>query len=360
MRIKIDKMIALCGSALLGYYLGLSILGGTMWRLLQWTLPPINDRHLPRFYTGIMGAVIAASIGYLIYTKFIEKCSIKKCRKQYTIGIVALLLLPMITMVSFRIQAVNYVKQAEATTPTRLNLQFENPRVSFVISESHGGASATAYGKSIRVENQTTLLEEFGETLQQLELVEVVDPSQYSREEHRGTMWINYSPKGSWYSKILTWHGDYFVESIAGQQWVLYKGTALEALLKDLDSQLKDLNTYTSAEMLHTTFIDGKANHVESVPIDNLEFIKNSIQKHNRITPDDDIVSSFEVILKDHQWITKADVNFYGFSLKNHLHDTSSFEVDFMLENVLLYDDVLKIAWFEGEYYEVDLSPLIN
>ncbi|MCC5909056.1 MAG: hypothetical protein JJT76_01295 [Clostridiaceae bacterium] len=360
MKIKIDKIIALCGSGLLGYYLGLSIFSGIIWRLLRWTLPPMNNRHLPRFYTGIMGAIIVASIGYLIYTRFIERCSIEKCKKQYAIGIVALLLLPIMTMASFRIQAVNYVRNAEATRPTRLNFRFEVPKVGFIISKDHSGSSATLYGKSISIENEETLLEEFGEALQRLELVEVVDPSQYSFEEHKGTMWINYRPEGKWYSKIISWQGDYFVESVENQQQVLYKGPELEAILKDLNRQLKDLNNYVSVEVLHTSLIDENSDpQVERIVVEDFQLLLDSIQKNNKITPDNNVVSSFETILNGNEGITKNDVNYYGFFLTSHPFDTSSFDTTIVLENVILYDDALKIAWFEGEYYGVDLSPII-
>ncbi|SDK92750.1 hypothetical protein [Natronincola ferrireducens] len=359
MKTKIDKIVAIFGSGLLGYYLGLSIFGGVIWRLLQWTLPPINDRNLPRFYTGMMGAVIVASLGYLIYTKFIEKCSLEKCKRQYALGIIALLLLPIITMTGFRLQAVNYVRNAEATTPTSLTLRFENPNVGFLITQDSSGASATSNGKSIRLENEEVLLAKFGGGLQKLKLVEVVDPSQHSYGEHKGTMWINYRPQGKWYSKIMSWYGDYFVESTVGQQWILYKGFELEAMLNDLDAQLKDLNNYNAVEVLHTSLIDGKSNQVDAVPLDNLDFLVNSIQGDNKITPDSNVISSFEVILKDNQWITKDDVSYYAFSLKSQTSNTGSFETAIFFENVILYDDELKIAWFEGDYYGVDLSPIL-
>ncbi|SNS11644.1 hypothetical protein SAMN05446037_1004150 [Anaerovirgula multivorans] len=359
MKIKIDKIVALGGSGLLGYYLGLSMFRGILWNMLLWALPPINTRHLPTFYTAIMGAIIGASIGYLLYTKFIEKCSIKKCKKQYALGITALLLLPLITIVSFRIQAVNYVRTAEAANPTGFDLHFEEPRVSFLITEDHGGSSSTSFGKNIRVQNEEVLLDQFGAALRQLELVEVSDQSQNMPNRHQGTIWIDYRSTGKWYSKILSWRDNGFEESASHQGRLLYKGAELETVLGDIDAQLSNLTNFTSAEVLHTSLIDGNSNQVNRIPLGNFQFLLDSIQEDNIIVPDSDVVSSFEARVKDNQNITKKDINYYAFSLKNQPSNTNSLEVAILLENVILYDDVLKIAWFEGEYYKVDLSSIL-
>lgn len=358
MKIKIDKIIALLGSALLGYYLGLSLFRDFFWRLLLWTLPPINNRHLPMFYTAVMGAVMGISLGYLIYIKFIEKCSIGEYKKQYVLGICALLLLPLITMVNFRIQAVNYVRNAEATNPTGFHLRFEEPSVSFLITEDYGGSSATLYGKSIRVENEEVLLDKFGAALRQLALIDASSQVQNILNKHQGTIWINYRHTGNWYSKILSWGDAGFEESVTNQQRVLYKGFELETILEDIDAQLSDLTNYTSAEVLHPSFIDGDLNQVNSIPLENIQFLLENIQEINIITPNSQVVSTFESIINKNQRIRKEDINYYAFSLKNAANGDWG-DGGIWLENVILYDDVLKIAWFEGNYYSVDLSPIL-
>lgn len=356
MKIKFDKILALGGSALLGYYLGLSLFRESIWSLLLSTLPPINDRHLPRFYTGIMGAFIVATLGYLLYTKLVDKCSIRKCKKQYTLGMIALILLPLLTMASFRVQAVNFVKNAEATYPTGIRLRFEEPSIAFEISEG----SAILFGKSInspRSKDENSL-KTLGEALKQLEIIETSKKQKNYTPNSEATMWIDYDYKGNWYSKILTWEKDKFQE--ASRDFILYQGTELEAVLEDYNKQLGTLSNYASGEIVHTSMIDatGDKNLVPMSQKD-LQFLINSLREDNKISPEDNVVSSFETILKERRPITKKDTNLYVFSLQSQPKEIVELKSDILLENVILYDAELKLAWFEGDYYGIDLSPIL-
>lgn len=351
MRAKIDKIIALGGSTLIGYYLGLSIFHGSIWRLLQSTLPPMNNRHLPRFYTGLMGAFIVAPIGYLLYIWFIEKYSIKEHKKQYIFGVLALLILPVMTLASFRIQSVNYVRRAEATNPTSIHLRMEEPNIAFEINEG----TASIFGKGItnpRLRNEESSLQALGEAIRQMEVIEVSKEQKNFLPNSKGTMWIEYSYQGNWYSKILNWEKDRFQE--AGSQFILYKGEELQLLLEDYNRQLATLANYTSGKVIHTSLIDDDDKLITMSQKD-LDFLLKSLDEENKTTPSDDIAMNFEEILKERRPITKKDTHLFAFSLESQWE-----KEPIILENVILYDNERKIAWFEDNYYHVDLSSILE
>ncbi|AOY74903.1 hypothetical protein [Clostridium formicaceticum] len=354
MTLKIDKMIAVGGSALLGYYLGLSILRSLLWKVLLWTLPPINTRHTPRFYTGLIAATIAASIGYLLYIWLVDKWSIGRYKKQYASGLTALILLPLITMGSFRIHTVSIVKNAEASTPTGLHLRFEEPTVVFQITETSG----TVFGKSIRLQDHQALLETFGTALQQLTLIEVSNDPQNIITKPQGTLWIDYRPQGKWYSKIITWGQDTFEEFSTNQKRLLYQGNELEAVLEEFNRQLATLTNYVSGKVIHTSFIDGDFLETKAMPQEDFEFLLANLSEDHKTSPEGSVASRFEEVLNNREGISKQDNNFYAFSLSNQPAD-ASLERDILLENVILYDDEEKVAWFEEVYYEVDLSSIL-
>ena len=78
-----DKIIALLGAGLLGYYLGLSLFRGIIRDCLLKILPPISNRHLPDMYFGIIGAVVAILLTYLLFNLVVEKKSFKIHQKSY-------------------------------------------------------------------------------------------------------------------------------------------------------------------------------------------------------------------------------------------------------------------------------------
>lgn len=357
MKIKFDKIVALGGSALIGYYLGLSIFSGNTWRLLTWTLPPINNRHLPRFYTGIMGACVTIAIGYLIYTRFIEKTSFNEGRKQYALGVTALFLLPVITMTAFRIQSVSFVKNVESSDPTGFYLRFEEPSISFEISENTG----TIFGKSVvrtkAMGNKP--LGNMGQALRELEIIEVSEEQKNFTPDSQGTIWIDYTTnKGKWYSKILTWEGDKFQES--SHQFILYKGTKFEKVLEDFNDRLSDLTSYTTGMVLNTNWVDDDRNEIQAMSQKDLQFLLDSLNEDNKITPNNNVVADFKEILKERKSITKKDTHLYVFRLKNLAEETDTIADGISLENVILYDDSLKIAYFEENYFNVDLSTILK
>lgn len=258
-------------------------------------------------------------------------------------------------MGSFRIHAVNIVKSAESTTPTSLHLRFEDPRITFEISENSG----VVFGKGIRLQNQEDLLETFGNALQQLILLEASPQPKNSPNRHLGTLWIDYRPQGKWYSKILTWTRTGFEETAANQNFLFYKGVELEEVLEDFNAQLASLANYTSAKTLHISLVDDNLHQTEFLLEEDFEFLLTGMEAASKVLPESNIISKFEKVWRGDQMISESDKNFYAFSLSNQSDNASTLEGGIFLENVILYDATEKIAWFEGNYYTIDLSSIL-
>lgn len=362
MKNRFDKIVTVAVSTLIGYYLGLSIFRGYIWNLLIRTLPPINNRHLPRYYTGIMSAFIIGAIGYLLYIIFIEKISFGKGKRKYTLGIVALFLLPLMTIISFRTHSITYVKKVESSAPTGFYLKFKEPNIVFETSKNAGAG----FGKSVIKRGTMGIdsLETMGEALSKLELVKASREQENFMPESKATIWIDYTTdKGKWYSRILNCDGDYFQES-AGQD-ALYKGVEFGDFLMDLDNQLKDLNTYNSGEIIHTSLItednNDDNNDIVTMPDEDLNFLLSSLGNDNKIMPQDNIVTDFQAILDDQKYITNENTHIYAFSIKNQSPEgIANIQGDMILENVIIYDSNLGVAYFEGDYFDVDLSTILK
>ncbi len=358
MKNKFDKISAVIVSGLLGYYLGLSVFRGHIWRLLMAVLPPINNRHLPRYYTGIIGGLILGVIGYLLYIMLIEKICFKEGKTNYITAFMALLLLPLIAIISFRTHSINYVKKVESSTPSGFHLKFKEPNISFETSKNAG----TVFGKSVRKRETmgTKSLETMGEALSKLEFVKASKKQENFIPDSRATIWIDYTTdKGNWYSRILTCDGDFFQES-SGQS-VLYIGSEFGAFLMDLDKQLKNLNTYNSGQIIHTSLMAEDRNSISPMPDEDLKFLLDNISIQNKIVPEDNIIAAFQSIINEKKYITEEDTHIYAFSIKNQSpEDIDNIRGDIILENIIIYNKNQNIAYFEGEYFKLDLSGILE
>lgn len=344
MKKKIDKIIAIAVCGLLGYYLGLAVFKWQTLLLFYQVLPPINNRHLPLYYTGLFGMAIAAPLGYMLYAKFIEKRTVKDYKKQYAIGMASLCLLPLLVLGAFRINAVSIVKQAEGTTPNEINLQLSAPKVTFKISATSG----TWFGKSIKLSQNHEKLTAIGTAVQELQLKEVVD----SNSSDYATMWITYQPKGKWYSKILTYQEGKFLEAVKNQKFALYAGASLSKILESLVANCADLKNYKQGHLINSKWIEAYQND-EKNPLSrpDYQFVLSFVKDNNKISPDSSTVTLFTSFLTT--GVAPEDTNIYAIQLTNEPSDGLE------LQNFMLYDDLRKVLWFEGKYYTADLAPII-
>lgn len=344
MKQRLDKIMAVAGLSLLGYYLGLSPLRLPILRLLTQVLPPINNRNLPLFYTGLLGLAAAAPLGYLAYTRFVQKWLFNKHRKPYLIGILSLLILPLLVAACFRIQAVKIVSDAESTAPTDINIQF-NHYISFWYNEGSG----ISYRKSVRLLMDNDKLKEIGSAVQQIKLKSVIiDNNPFSKD----VMFIRYGAHGKRYIKILDYNNGYFHEDIGSQKYAVYEGPVLENIMKKLTNDIKNIKQYNQASMIHSSWISERDGGKKPLSQQEYQVLVSSINNDNIISPDSYTTEYFNKLIRE--GVSRGNQDVYGFYLTNEPSSAKK------LENFMIYSRKSGVLWFEEEYYKADLSPLIS
>ncbi|MDF2521704.1 MAG: hypothetical protein K0R84_2332 [Clostridia bacterium] len=337
MKRKIDKIIAVAGFGLLGYYFGLSIFRSTVLQLLIKALPAINGRNLPTFYTGLLGAGLAVPFGFLAYTLFFEKRSFAEYKRQYIAGVISLLLLPLLVAASFRVHAVSIVRQAESTIPTEINIQLHEYKITFMQSESSG----IVYGRHIQLKKGAAALEEIGSAVRQLSLKNVTVNTNPTETD---VMFMQYTPRGKWYSKIMTHSEGVFSESVSSQRYAMYEGEALESIMQGLVTQVKDINQYTQGSKTNAAWMSDSEDGRKPLSEQEFRDLISLIKSENKVSPGAETIEYFNKLLKD--GVTRNNEDVYGIYLTN---DPAS---AIKLENFMIYSEKSGLLWYEGEYFK--------
>lgn len=345
-KLRIDKIMILLGIGLLGYYVGLSLLGGIYRSSLWAVLPPINNRHLPDFYPGIMGAVVAITLGYIIYTRYVEKKALTDNKRGYTIALTLLLVLPLVALGAFRVHAVSIVSEAEKTTPTSFHLNLLEAQNSVMFETSPN--SATGFNKSIRINADDNWLEAIGNAVREMEIVEVAGSNTQSRG---ATIWLRYEVNGRGYSKILGYGDGIFTESVANHKTAHYQSPDFEQLLAELLAEAGNLEHFTQARVWNSQLIGpDRENSPIQLKEDELTILINVIKKENLIAPDEEVKRKFTKALQEP--LTKENANIYAIEL------STDYQAEFQVKNFMVYDYDSKILLFDGKYYQFDLSEI--
>lgn len=342
-----DKLLAVLGSGLLGYYASNSLLNGLIWDgILLKVLPPINDRHLPRVYIGFLGAVLALVLGYLCFSFFLEKKSVVKFKKEYLACLSLVVVLPMLVCLAFRLHSLSWVNKAESSTPTEITIQLNKKGSQLMFQTSSSGASGV--GKSLNVE--LDLLPDLGQKISTMDIKEVV-PSNQALVEPVATLFINYRVDGKWYSKILNYSGSFFSERVTGNRLALYESEELSKTLEELFAQASRIEYYDSAKIMNWKIIKENKSEMFLTPEQFTE-LTSLIREENKVTPEAQVQNRYQSLLA--KWVKADDSDIYGFHLlKGNPNKQTT-------NNFMLYDNATKLIMFENDYYQADLSGLVT
>lgn len=338
-----DKIFATAFGGLLGYYLSISFFSYP--KLFTLILPPINDRHLPfSIYSGLTGALIGAVVILIIFALTVERKSFGSYKNQYIIAVLTLILIPLIMMGIFRIHAVNYITNAEKTIPTNINIHLHAPRTKIMFNESQG--SASGFSKEIAIE--ADLLEEAGHCIREMELKEVVEDKDISEDYQ--TLFISYQVKDKWYSKILTHNNGVFKESVANNRIAVYESKGLQELIEKSISRAGNLASYDKGIVFDykSMIVDNKGKELSKQDFKRLrEFVISG----KKIDETNERTSNIKIALEN--GISQDMNNLYAISLIRGNKRNSG------TENFMVYDKESKILFYEGKFYDMDLSGMI-
>lgn len=340
-----DKIIAVLGAGLLGYYLCLSLFRGIIWNSLLKILPPINNRHLPDIYLGIIGAVVMALLGYLLFNIMVEKRSFEQYKKSYFVTIILMIILPLMVAVTFRVHAVYYVTKAESNIPTDITIRLNKTgnSIMFKINE----ASANGVAKSIEIAQP--YLADFGREIRNLELKEVVNGRNQKFDYSQLTMWISYRASGKWYSKILSYDQGMFEERVAGERWAYYNNSELEKLIEKVVKDSTNINNYNQARIFNSAHINEKSELSE----ENFRTFVSFLNPEYLIQQDTEGVLRIKKALEE--WVPKGETNIYVIELIQKDSPKGRGK------NFMVYDNLTQTLMFEGKYYQAEgLRPAIS
>lgn len=342
-----DKIIMLLGSGLLGYYLSISVFRNIIWnRLLLKALPPINPRHLPDGYVGILGALILALLGYAFFALFIEKKRIAEHKRQYLSVLVLLMLMPVIIAGMFRWQAVAYVQRAENTRPTEITIRLNTPGSQIMFKTSP--TSARGVGKEIAVDKYN--LEAMGQMISDMKLQEVV-PAEEQLLNPIATLFVNYRVDGRWYSKILVYGAGFFEESVAHNRFARYVNSDLERTLLESIREAGSLSHYSQAKIMNSRSVTAKQPEVQLTK-EQLAKLAEYIKGSSPVEPEPAVKAKFENILQD--GVSQNDADIYAVHLLRKVLP-NKYTVNF-----IVYDKPTKTLLFEGQYYRRDIDEIID
>lgn len=344
--LKKDKIIGLLASALLGYYLSISIFRHVVWQYLKLFLPPINDRHLPDLYPGLLGALLTIFLANLIFLKFLEKKPFKFHHKEYLITLALLLFSPLIIGGVFRFHAVSYVQGAEKTTPTEISIRLDTPanEIMFEVSKN----SATGFRKNIIVPEES--LAQFGKLIRTMQLQTTAQQPPSTEDETLATFWIDYEIKGKWYSKILTYHTNYFSEHVSNGKKAIYQSPELAQLIEELVIASNDLSLYTHAKIVNSQSIKNKEKQIHLTDQQLSDFLSN-VKPEHKIEPTPHILARFKFLTTE-EFIPQTETDIYAIELSEGSGATRG------TENFMVYDKQTATLYFNSNYYKIN-SPLL-
>ncbi|NLW24368.1 MAG: hypothetical protein GXY91_03850 [Clostridia bacterium] len=345
-----DKIIAVMGAGLLGYYLGLSLFRGLIWSNLIKILPPINHRNLPDIYLGIIGAVVTGVLVYLLFTLLQEKRSFKKKKKKILIATALLIIAPFLVAGIFRIHAVSLVNKAESSTPkaVRISLDTEGNSIRFATSST----TASVLDKSFYLINSNKL-DVFGKAIQAMELQEVVSSKEQKQNTHEVVMWIEYDANGKWYSKIVSYGQGLFEESVAGGKLAYYTNPQLEEFLNKLFTEAADINNYDRARVVNSVIMNKEDGSEEKIlAFEEFQILVNAINPDCLLQEDTEGVKRIKNVLKEP--VPQEDRNIYAFEIFQKDSNENKGR------NFMVYDNLTQTLMFENKYYHVDLSDIIK
>lgn len=336
-----DKLIAIFFGGFLGHCLSKFVFDGILWEFFTSVLPPINERHLSiDIYLGLLGALIGAISAYILFSLFVDKMSFSSHKRQYVISIIMLVVVPLILLWVFRYNAVSYVYSAENTAPTKINIvSFDVPEASIMFNQNSN--SATGFRKQIVVEED--LLEEMGNQIRKMKIDEVVDDgTKLSRLVK--TVYIDYRVNDKWYSKILNYENGLFEESVANHRLVYYKNSELERLIQKSIKRAADIDIYNEATIYnHESMGDGKK-------LSKDEFSKLVSILNNSTVEEPKRIENIKTAFK--KGVSKGETHICVIELaQDETRDNN--------RNFMVYDDINKVLFYEGKYYDADLDWLL-
>lgn len=336
-----DKFIAVLFGGFLGHCLSKFVFDGILWGFFTSVLPPINDRHLSiDIYLGLLGALLGAISAYILFSLFVDKMSFSSHKRQYVISIIMLVVVPLILLWVFRYNAVSYVYSAENTTPTKVEIEYWLvPEASIMFNQNSN--SATGFRKQIVVEED--LLEEMGNQIRKMKIDEVVDDgTKLSRLVK--TVYIDYRVNDKWYSKILNYENGLFEESVANHRLVYYKNSELERLIQKSIKRAADIDIYSEATIYnHESMGDGKK-------LSKDEFSKLVSILNNSTVEEPKRIENIKTAFK--KGVSKGETHIYAIELAQDETKRDS-------RNFMVYDDINKVLFYEGKYYDADLDWLL-
>lgn len=337
-----DKFIAVLIGGFLGHCLSKFVFDGILWEFFTSVLPPINDRHLSiDIYLGLIGALFGAISAYILFSLFVDKMSFSSHKRQYVISIIMLVVVPLILLGVFRYNAVSYVYSAENTIPTKVEIEeyWLVPEASIMFNQNSN--SATVFPKHIVVEKD--LLEEVGNQINNMKVGEVVDDgTKLSR--FAKTIYIDYRVNDKWYSKILNYENGLFEESVANHRLVYYKNSELERLIQKSIKRAADIDIYNEATIYnHESMGDGKK-------LSKDEFSKLVSMLNNSTVEEPKRIENIKTAFK--KGVSKGETHICVIELaQDETRDNN--------RNFMVYDDINKVLFYEGKYYDANLEWLL-
>lgn len=346
-----DKIVLLLGAAFLGYYLGLSVLHETIMNCFKSVLPPIiNDWNLPEAYAGLMGAVIALIIAYIIITGWVERKSFKTGKKSYLIALCSLILMPILISGIFYLQVVSFVHKTESIIPESIKIYEIDAGVSFETSP----CLSIVIGKIIEVEAADR--EKMRQLISQMKLIDVEAEQSMKNTEY--TISLYYGPDENWYSKRLNYGQGSFKEYVTGNRIAYYENKELEKEVADIISRSSQISYYNEAEFKN---FQNYANRNKGFIIRGKDFEKlsNFIRDDNCVEPDPILKARFQEIGSRSGSIKENETNIFVIELYGPKEENrrceSSYSRDFMI-----YDSSSNTIMFEGKFYAADLTEFMQ
>ncbi|MDA8234664.1 MAG: hypothetical protein M0Z31_07710 [Clostridia bacterium] len=352
-----DKILAVLGAALLGYYIGMSQFRTLIWDNLLLLLPPMNTRHLPLVYPGIITATVAALLGYFLYILLVEKKGCREHKKQF-FGVLALLLITPVAIAGiFRLHSTYLVNRAESTIPTEIRISFQNPGESILFSRSDN--SAVGLNKSISLDlKQRTAM---GPLIKKMKL-KIYEDIKEQVHQREATLWIDYDVDGDWYSRILAYGQGLFEEQPGGSRLAYYENKELETFMHQQIARAADLSSYHEAKLYHSGLVPG-ANDAPKLSKSDFRTLVETIRNSKPIKPATELETKFRNIFKNQ--VKPGDKDIYAIQLLRLVepgkkNPNKRFESPKYTENFMVYSKDSDTLYFEGKYYSLNLDRLVN
>lgn len=359
-----DKIIVLLGTGLLGYYLALKItnsISSIIWNRLLLALPPLVNPPIavikpPQFYIGFIGFVLGVIIAYILFTLFVEKRKVKSHIKQYLVAITLLFVAPLLIAGVFRIHTV--IDKSGIATPAGITMIWDDNIPGNSITFQEGSSSApevkvlkhiSAKPKGSYFEPKGSYFDEICKLIRDQDIEEATTIDDHIVDTLPNLVMLYLGDKRN-YGREIYYDDGVFKERALNKRWVQYQSNDLEKVLDELTALSRDLQNYSSANIItsSTDSVRG-AREIDGADFDRLV---NSINNANKISPDSQETSRIKHVLQQNK-VAEDENNIIAFYLvqkKDYL-----FALNFMV-----YDKATQIVMFDGNYYQADLSELLE